>query len=70
MKKKYAQPSVSVVKIELTSFITGSGTWNPTGKEGDGMEWHDEDPDNPINDDEIGQIKVYCNYVSRRMQVF
>ena len=54
MKKKYAQPSVSVVKIELTSFITGSGTWNPTGKEGYGMEWHDEDPDNPINDDEIG----------------
>lgn len=53
MKKKYSSPAIKVIKLELTSFMTNSIYWNPTGKEEDKMGTNDEDPDNPINENQI-----------------
>jgi hypothetical protein len=52
MKKKYSSPAIKVIKLELTSFMTNSLYWNPTGKKEDKMGTHDE-ADDPIEDDEI-----------------
>lgn len=53
MNKKYSSPAIKVIKLELTSFMTNSFYWNPTGKEEDKMDGHNEDPDNPIDEDQI-----------------
>lgn len=53
MKKKYSSPAIKVIKLELTSFMTNSLYWNPTGKKEDKMGMHYEDPDDPLENDEI-----------------
>lgn len=51
MNKKYSSPAIKVIKLELTSFVTTSIYWNPTGKEEDKMGTHDENDD--LEDDDI-----------------
>lgn len=53
MKRKYSSPAIKVIKLELTSFMTTSFYWNPTGKEEDKMGTHDEKPDDYLEDDDI-----------------
>ncbi len=52
MNKKYSSPAIKVIKLELTSFMTNSFYWNPTGKEEDKMGMRDE-ADYSLEDDEI-----------------
>lgn len=55
MNKKYSSPAIKVIKLELTSFMTNSFYWNPTGKKEDkkGMHYEEEAPEDPIDDDQI-----------------
>lgn len=53
MKRKYSSPAIKVIKLELTSFMTNSFYWNPTGKKEGKKDGYNEDPDDPIDDDQI-----------------
>lgn len=53
MKRKYSSPAIKVIKLELTSFMTNSFYWNPTGKKDGKMGTHDEKPDDYLEDDDI-----------------